>query len=90
MEPVSILLNNQSNYIEYRIIFPPTKIQYYHTPTSVLQALSKVGGLIAVFKVGLVLKIIHEMRFETKISRAYGKNKQKAESQSSTRRASST
>ena len=59
------------------MLFSPTIVQYYHTPRSLIEYLSTLGGLIAVFNIGLVLRFYHYYKFENMMGKIYDKNKQK-------------
>ena len=50
-----------SNYV---MGFQPTMNVYTHYPDSIVIGLSKIGGLIALFKIAQLLRIYHKSKFE--------------------------
>ena len=46
-------------------------VEYYsRSPESIISGLSKIGGLLAVFKIGLLLSWLHKKQFEQKFGTA--------------------
>ena len=46
-------------------------IQYTRYPASFLEALTKIGGLLALFKIASLLNLFHFMRFEKRLNDSY-------------------
>lgn len=46
---------------------------YVRYPDTLVMGLSKIGGLIALFKFSLILKILHKRQFEQELSQSQGK-----------------
>lgn len=53
--------------IDYYISSLPIGKRYKRYPDTLVSALSKIGGLLALLKVGILLKNIHQKNFERKV-----------------------
>ena len=44
-------------------------IEYQREPETLLSALSRIGGLLALFKISSILYIIHQAKFQKKLQK---------------------
>lgn len=65
------LVNNASKILAYR--FQPFLIDVTRNPATLLDAMAKIGGLLILLKVGLVLGLVHEIVFERRLMKAFGR-----------------
>lgn len=62
----------------YFFLINPLVRSYKRHPQSILTCLAKVGGLFALFKLGMLLHLVHEYLFERQLEKRYGKQEQLA------------
>jgi len=55
------------------------KVIYQYYPSGFLQALSKLGGLLAILKVGIIIESLHKRWFNKEVAEIIAKNNIKAE-----------
>lgn len=49
----------------------PIVVRYLHHPSTLLEALQKIGGILALFKIGTLLSYLHFRSFENKLDKYF-------------------
>ena len=61
------------NEVQIRFYFLNQVTEYKRYPATLVSSLSKIGGLLALFKVGFLLQTLHQRWFEDSLIKRYSK-----------------
>ena len=62
-----------SDYIKIVFQIPPTVLVASRYPSTIIMALAKIGGLLALMRIGFFLQWLHRWQFEKKLYPSTGK-----------------
>jgi hypothetical protein len=65
--------NYPSDYIKIVFQIPPSVLVASRYPSTIIMALAKIGGLLALMRIGFFLQWLHRWQFEKKLYPSTGK-----------------